>query len=75
MTDNTDCRNEAGVTVGLIDSLIVIARVLVRRDLDDPGVIEALKDLAADEDIAGVFKAAHRATKERSMNSRAGRSS
>lgn len=47
-----DCRSEVGITVGLVDSLISIARVLVRRDLTDHDVLEAIKDLRSDEDIA-----------------------
>lgn len=48
----TDGRSETGVTVGLIDSLIVVARVLRQRDLTNPDVREALADLAGDEDLA-----------------------
>jgi hypothetical protein len=47
----TDCRTEEGVTVGLIDSLITICRILRRRDLSSPAIQEALKDLAQDEDL------------------------
>ncbi|WP_288446507.1 hypothetical protein [uncultured Chryseobacterium sp.] len=47
-----DCRSEEGITIGLIDSLISIARVLAKRDLDESRAIkEALKDLINDEDI------------------------
>ncbi len=51
-TTYTDCREEDGITVGLIDSLISIARVLAKRDLSPEAVTEALADLRADEDIA-----------------------
>lgn len=47
-----DCRSEVGITVGLVDSLISIARVLARRDLTDHDVLEAIKDLRSDEDVA-----------------------
>lgn len=60
MDTTTDCRSNTGVTVGLIDSIAAIARVLVRRDLSAPEVIEALKDLASDEDLAAVFATARR---------------
>jgi hypothetical protein len=53
---STDCRDEQGVTVGLVDALISIARVLVQRDLQDPVVQEALKDLAQDEDMEKIFR-------------------
>lgn len=33
MDTSTDCRSEEGITVGLCDSLIAIARVLAKRDL------------------------------------------
>ena len=52
----TDCRSETGVTVGLIDSLIVIARVLAQRDLSTVEAREALADLRADEDVARVLR-------------------
>jgi hypothetical protein len=45
------CRSEEGITVGLVDSLIAIARVLAKRDLRPAAVCEALKDLQNDEDI------------------------
>jgi hypothetical protein len=41
---STDCRDDTGITVGLIDGLIAIVRVLVQRDLTAPEVVEALKD-------------------------------
>lgn len=47
----TDCRSEVGITVGLIDGLIAIGRILRQRELSHPEVAEALKDLAGDEDI------------------------
>ena len=52
-----DCRSEEGITIGLIDSLISIARVLSKRDLKASDQIkEALKDLRSDEDIAFIIK-------------------
>jgi hypothetical protein len=54
---STDCRSETGVTVGLIDSLISISRVLATRGMEDKEVIEALKDLKGDEDINFVLSA------------------
>lgn len=54
----TDCRDQDGITVGLVDALISISRILVHRNLDDPAVKEALKDLAADEDIAEILRKA-----------------
>lgn len=47
----TDCRSEIGITVGLIDAMISIARVAKQRNLQSPEIIEALKDLQGDEDI------------------------
>lgn len=48
-----DCRSEEGITIGLIDAMISIARVLARRDLEESQAVkEALADLHADEDIA-----------------------
>lgn len=51
----SDCRTETGITIGLIDSLITIARILVPRDLTDSHVVEALEDLASDEDVARIM--------------------
>lgn len=49
-----DCRSEAGVTIGLIDSMITSARVIAGRDLSDPDVIEALKDIQSDGDVLAI---------------------
>jgi hypothetical protein len=56
--NSTDCRDEHGITVGLIDSLIAISRVLSKRDFNNDAVKEALKDLAADEDIDTILNIA-----------------
>lgn len=51
-----DCRSPVGVTVGLIDAIISIARVLASRDnLGAPQVSEALADLRGDEDLTAVL--------------------
>jgi hypothetical protein len=52
----TDCREEDGITVGLIDSLISIARILAKRDFKPESVQEALKDLRSDKDIAKILE-------------------
>lgn len=52
MKNSTDCRSEVGVTVGMIDAIISIARVLRHRDKDDFAVMEALADIKQDEDVA-----------------------
>ena len=57
MQTSTDCRSSEGVTVGLIDSFITISRVLKGRDLTADSVVEALKDLASDEDFAYLLSA------------------
>ena len=48
---HTDCRSDSGITVGLIDALIAISRILKSRDLTNPDIQEALQDLQSDEDI------------------------
>ena len=48
---HTDCRSETGITVGLIDAVITMVRLLAHRDLSAPEVQEALKDLRQDEDL------------------------
>ena len=57
----TDCRSEEGVTVGLIDSLIAISRVLARRPLPDSSeaIREAFLDLFDDEDLRTVLNVAN----------------
>lgn len=52
----TDCREETGITVGLIDSLITQVRILRKRDLDKKEIKEALLDLIADEDLEYILK-------------------
>lgn len=49
---STDCRTPVGVTVGLIDGIIAMARVIRHADLSSEEVQEALKDIRADEDMA-----------------------
>lgn len=46
-----DCRSPQGITVGLVDAIISIARILAKRDLTSPAVQEALLDLYDDEDM------------------------
>jgi len=48
---STDCRSEEGITVGLVDSLISICRVLAKRNLEGFNVGWALCDLISDEDF------------------------
>jgi hypothetical protein len=57
----TDCRSEEGVTVGLIDSMIAIARVLAPRlnmGAYSHPVAEALRDFWDDRDVRDVEMAA-----------------
>lgn len=63
MNENTitDCRTEESITVGLIDAIISISRVLRYRNLKDSNAVkEALKDLRQDKDLyyvmIGTFK-------------------
>ncbi len=48
---HTDCRNPIGVTVGILDAIIVLCRLLKGRDLSNLETKEALKDLKSDEDF------------------------
>ena len=54
-TEPVSCRSEVGVTVGLIDSIIFVARVAARRDHTAPEVREALADPRSDEDVAALL--------------------
>ncbi|MFM9635922.1 hypothetical protein [Streptomyces turgidiscabies] len=48
------CRSEEGITVGLVDAVIGIIRVLAPRDLSPDQVQEALADLFEDPDFQAV---------------------
>lgn len=55
----TDCRSEEGVTVGLIDAIISISRILAERIRNFPmerSVEDAMCDLLADEDMSFVMQ-------------------
>jgi hypothetical protein len=52
---HTDCRSDVGRAVGLIDSIISIARAAVRENLDSYEVQQALTDLQQDEDLASLL--------------------
>jgi hypothetical protein len=58
MSETIDCRSEAGVTIGLIDAIISIARIVAKRDLKNPGVEEALLDFLDDNDLLALRAAA-----------------
>lgn len=52
--ETQSCRSEEGITVGLVDALIGIMRVLAPRDLRPTSVQEALADLLEDSDFRTV---------------------
>lgn len=54
MDDVQSCRSEEGITVGLVDAVIGIIRVLAPRDLSTEHVQEALADLLEDPDFRTV---------------------
>lgn len=56
MITETNCRSEEGVTVGLIDAIISISRILANRNLSSKVVTEALKDLREDGDLNLIVK-------------------
>jgi hypothetical protein len=49
------CRSEEGVTIGLIDSIISISRVLSKRKFNTKQIKEALADLRCDEDLQNIL--------------------
>lgn len=51
----TDCRSENGITVGLIDSIIFISRILSKRSFNSKEIQETLKDLKQDEDLKSIL--------------------
>jgi hypothetical protein len=46
--NTTECSSPEGITVGLIDAINTVSKVLVLQDLSHPAVIEALRDLRDD---------------------------
>lgn len=71
----TDCRCEEGITVGLIDGLIAICRIVAKRDLSPDVVGEALLDLMGDEDLGTIIETAKKVADQRDYENqyRAGR--
>lgn len=57
MSESIDCRSEEGITVGLVDAIISILRVLAVRDMSLESVQEALLDLCSDSDLSTVLSA------------------
>jgi len=51
MTDETSCRSDEGITVGLVDSFITNLRLFKDRDLTSQSIQEALLDVADDPDF------------------------
>lgn len=58
MPEMQSCRSEEGITVGLVDAIISIIRVLSIRDLNTENVQEALNDLFEDPDFNTIVQAA-----------------
>lgn len=60
-TTITECKSEVGITVGLIDSLIAICRVLAPRlkmtcgDQEEQPIVEAMRDLSQDKAVCWVW--------------------
>ena len=52
---STDCRTETGITVGLIDGMIAICRILKSRLNSEKEIIAALADLQDDEDLKAIL--------------------
>ncbi len=55
-SSHSDCRSEDGITVGLIDAIITMSRLLIGRNWDSYAVIEAFKDLHSDSAVGEVMK-------------------
>ena len=56
MDTYTDCRTEEGITVGLIDSIITLARLLRTRKFKTSAIQQALINLRSDEDVAWITR-------------------
>lgn len=55
-TTYTDCRSEIGITVGIIDAIITLCRLLRGRDMSGDEVDQALQDLRHDENFANLLR-------------------
>ncbi len=55
-TTYTDCRSEVGITVGVIDAIITLCRLLHERDMSGDEVAQALQDLRHDENFANLLR-------------------
>ena len=55
-TTYTDCRSEVGITVGIIDAIITLCRLLHGRDTSGDEVAQALQDLRHDENFANLLR-------------------
>lgn len=63
-TQEAHCRDVTSVTVGLVESIRAISRVLATRDLTPPEVQVAFTDLGTDEDFITVRYAAFKARRK-----------
>lgn len=52
----TNCREETGITVGLMDGIIAQVRILRKRKLKSKEINEVFQDLADDEDFEWLCK-------------------
>ena len=55
-TTYTDCRSEIGITVGIIDAIITLCRLLSGRDMSGDEVDQALQDLRHDENFTNLLR-------------------
>lgn len=53
-----DCKSEDGITIQLIDTVMMCASLLSQRNLTSDSVIEALKDLSNDGDVSKLIERA-----------------
>lgn len=52
---HTECKSETGITIGLMDGLLAIAQVLVKRDWSSPEIQEVLQDLRQDDNLKKIM--------------------
>lgn len=52
---SVDCRSEEGITIGLLDTIMMCCAVLQGRDLTHTQVVEALKDLRSDDALRALM--------------------
>lgn len=69
----TDCRSAEGITVGLIDGMIAMARIIESRSKDSHAVRQALEDFGSDGSIHSMLSSSKQSKGEEKTTRRKSR--